>query len=151
MNNLLIIGCSQRKVESDEYLAAIDRYDGPAYRTLRKMRRDGTEPTNVDILIISAKHGLIPCQKPIDAYDECMTPKRADTLRPRIQSWLRWFLDINGYDQVFINLGKTYRRTLEGFHWGLVSTMEASGGIGLKNKQMKTWLMRCYLEETDEQ
>ena len=153
MNNLLIIGCSQRKVESDEYLAAIDRYDGPAYRTLRKIRRDGTTPTHVDVLIISAKHGLIPCQKPIDIYDLCMTPKRADTLRPRIQSKLKSLMDTKpgGYDQVFINLGKTYRRTLEGFHWGLVSTLEASGGIGLKTQQMKVWLMRCYLEETDEQ
>lgn len=56
----------------------------------------------------------------------------------------------NGIDQVFINLGKTYMRTLDGFHWEMVSTMEvASGGIGLKTQQMKAWLERVYLEESN--
>ena len=144
MQYLLIISCSQRKVESDEFLAAIDRYDGPTYRTLRKMRDAGIEPKNVDVFIISAKHGLIPCQKPIDNYDLRMTPERADMLRPRVQDKLKSLMDTKrgGYDQVFINLGKTYMRTLEGFHWGLVSTMEATGGIGLKTQQMKVWLQR---------
>ena len=144
MTNLLIIGCSQRKIESDEYLAAIDRYDGPAYRTLRKMRDNGTEPQNVDVFILSAKHGLIPCQKPIDDYDMCMTPKRADAMRLRVQNKLKSFMltKRGGYDQVFINLGKNYMRVLEGFNWGTISTMEASGGIGQKTQQMKVWLER---------
>ena len=144
MRYLLLISCSARKVLSTETLAAIDRYDGPIYRTLRKMRREGQAPDNLDVLIISAKHGLLPCQKPVDLYDQIMTPRRADELRPKIQSRLKSFIETKrgGYEQVFINLGKTYMRTLDGFHWGLVSTMEASGGIGQKNSQMKAWLER---------
>jgi cytoplasmic iron level regulating protein YaaA (DUF328/UPF0246 family) len=145
MNNyLLIISCSQRKIQSPEMLAAIDRYDGPTYRTLRKLRRAGYMPKNLDILIISAKYGLLPCQQPADDYEQKMTPERADTLRPSVQRKLKSFIHTKpgAYDQVFINLGKTYRRILEGFHWGLLPTLEASGGIGLKTSQMKAWLER---------
>ena len=145
MNNyLLIISCSQRKIQSPETLAAIDRYDGPTYQTLRKLRHEGYTPENLDILIISAKYGLLPCQQPVDEYDQKMTLERADALRPEVQSKLKSFIHTKrgGYDQVFINLGKTYRRTLEGFHWGLLPTLEASGGIGQKTSQMRTWLKR---------
>ena len=141
---LLIISCSQRKVSTPEPLPALERYDGPTYRTLRKSRDEGRIPEKLDVLIISAKYGLLPCQQPADTYNQKMTLKRADELRPEIQSRLKSFIQTKrgGYDQVFINLGKVYMQTLEGFHWGLVSTMEASGGIGQKTSQMKAWLER---------
>ena len=143
-NYLLIISCSQCKVSTPETLAAIDRYDGPTYRTLRKARREGRYPKNLNILIISAKYGLLACQQPADNYDQKMTLKHADKLRPEIQNRLKSFIQTKrgGYDQVFINLGKVYRQTLDGFHWGLLSTLEASGGIGQKTSQMKAWLER---------
>ena len=142
-NYLLLISCSQRKVESPEPLMAIDRYDGPTYRTLRKAIDADRIPENLHVLIISAKHGLIPWQQSIEPYDQCMTPERADVLRPGIQRELIEVLSEKRYAEVFMNLGKTYMRTLEGFHWGLHTTLEASGGIGLKTSQMKAWLHRC--------
>ena len=144
MNYLLLISCSERKVLAPELLPALDRYDGPAYRTLRKFRSDGGEELkNLSIRIISAKHGLIHSHKPIRLYNQLMTPRRAEELRPHIQAELRSLInDSKAYDQVFINLGRTYMRTLEGFHWGSVTTLEASGGIGLKTQQMKAWLKR---------
>ena len=73
-----------------------------------------------------------------------MTLKRTDKLRPEIQNRLKSFIQTKrgGYDQVFINLGKVYRQTLDNFHWGLLSTLEATGGIGQKTSQMKAWLER---------
>lgn len=146
MQYLLIIGCSQRKVESDEiFLPAIDRYKGPTYQCLRKLKRNGFSlGGRLDCLIISAKYGLIACQYPITDYDKKMTPACADFWKEQVQQNLRAVLESKsgGYDEVFINLGEVYRRTLKGFHWGLISTMEASGGIGLKTQQMKTWLER---------
>ena len=143
-NYLLIISCSQRKVLTPETLAAIDRYDGPTYRTLRKARRERRYPKNLNILIISAKYGLLACQQPTDNYDQKMTLKRTDKLRPEIQNRLKSFIQTKrgGYDQVFINLGKVYRQTLDNSHWGLLSTLEATGGIGQKTSQMKAWLER---------
>ena len=150
MNYLLIISCSQRKIETPGVLPAMDRYDGPTYRTLRKFCPDGIMPENLDVVIISAKHGLLRCKQPITHYDQQMTTERADELRPEVQAELKRLIEdkrespfsSGAYDQVFINLGKTYMRTLDGFHWGTISTMEASGGIGLKTQQMKAWLER---------
>lgn len=148
-NFLLIISCSQRKVETPDSLAAIDRYDGPAYRTLRKFRSEQNKkfPNNLRILIISAKYGILYPESEIPNYDFKMTAERAEDMRSQLQADLYhclYFYEIayGGMDQVFINLGKNYMRTLEGFHWGLLSTMEASGGIGLRTQQMKTWLER---------
>lgn len=155
-NYLLLISCSQRKIQSPKVLAAIDCYDGPAYRCLRKFRseQDGKLPNNLRILILSAKYGLIFPETEIHDYDLKMTSERAEVMRSDVHQDLSqclYFYQIayGGMDQVFINLGKTYMRTLEGFHWGLVSTMEASGGIGLKTQQMKAWLEQISQEGTE--
>ena len=145
-NYLLIISCSQRKVETSEPLPALERYDGPTYRTLRKAMHEGRIPKNLDVLIISAKYGLIGCQKSIDAYDERMTSVQAAKHRHVSKYRLKVLLEIRHYNQVFINLGKVYRQTLDNFHWGLLSTLEASGGIGQKTSQMKAWLERLAAE-----
>jgi len=152
-NYLLIIGCSQRKVKSGEMLPAIDCYDGPTYRCLRKFRSEPDKkfPNNLRILILSAKFGLIHPETEIPAYDLRMNAERAKEMAPDVQKdlWQCMFfykIAYGGMDQVFINLGKTYMQTLDGFHWGTISTMEASGGIGLKTQQMKAWLARLTEE-----
>ena len=151
--NVLIISCSQRKIQSPGEIPAIERYDGPTYRCLRKFSDTFRFPNNhgfpydLRILILSAKYGLILPETEIADYDLKMTLSRAKALAVDVQCDLircLEFYDIayGGTDQVFINLGKTYMRTLDGFGWGTISTMEASGGIGLKTQQMKTWLER---------
>ena len=151
--NVLIISCSQRKVQSPGEIPAIERYDGPTYRCLRKLRDTFRFPNNhgfpydLRILILSAKYGLILPETEIADYDLKMTLSRAKALAVDVQCDLircLEFYDIayGGTDQVFINLGKAYMRTLDGFGWGTISTVEASGGIGLKTQQMKTWLER---------
>ena len=153
MRYLLIISCSQRKVETTQRIPAIDLYDGPVYRMLRKFYRENPSKTNLGVLIISARHALIPAQFCIEPYEQKMTPERAAELRGDIQDKLAWFIRSTqratntGFDQAFINLGKVYRQTLEGFHWGLVSTLEATGGIGQRTSQTKAFLERIALSE----
>ena len=147
MTNLLIIGCSERKIGSPGEIPAIDRYDGPTYRCLRKFRDDYGFPNNLRILILSAKYNLIFPETHIADYDQKMTLAHAKDIAVDVQCDLircLEFYDIayGGTDQVFINLGKTYMQTLDGFNWGTISTMEASGGIGQKTQQMKAWLER---------
>ena len=149
MNSLLIIGCSERKIQSPGEIPAIDRYDGPTYRCLRKFRDTSGFPSTLRILILSAKYNLIFPETHIANYDQKMTLSRAKDIAVDVQCDLircLEFYDIayGGTDQVFINLGKTYMRTLEGFGWGTISTMEASGGIGQKTQQMKVWLERIF-------
>ena len=160
--NLLIISCSQRKIQSESpeitkgLMPAIDRYDGPTYRCLRKFRDANSEkkfPNNLRILILSAKFGLIHPETEIPDYDLKMTAERAEEIRHEVKLDLYHCLHFykiayRGMDQVFINLGKTYRRTLEGFHWGTISTLEATGCIGLKTQQMKAFLY-CIADSPD--
>lgn len=141
-NYLLLISCSQRKADTTKPIYAMYRYDGPTYRTLRKLRREGRFLDTVDVLIISAEYGLIGLRESLRNYDRKMTRERASELRPHIQERLKKIIEVQQYSQVFINLGKTYMRTLEGFDWGLLSTLEATGGIGTKTAQMKAWLER---------
>ena len=139
-NYLLIISCSQRKLDTPEPIYAMYRYDGPTYQILRKLRREGHFPLDLDVVIISARYGLLGLRETIHTYNQKMTSERADELRPFVQESLKKIIDCQHYRHVFINLGKTYMRTLDGFDWGLCSTLEATGGIGKKNSQMKAWL-----------
>ena len=148
--HLLIISCSERKIKTDHALEAINLYDGVVYRMLRKLGREGRDPENVTILIISAEYGLLHCFTHIEPYDRKMTVKRASELRPDIQGKLKPYLEAHDFDQIFINLGKVYMQTLDGFHWGLTTTFCASGGIGQRVSQVKAWLERIYQEERHE-
>ena len=145
--NVLIISCSQRKIQSPGEIPAIDRYDGPTYRCLRKFRDTAKFPNNLRIIILSAKYNLIFPETHIEDYDLKMTDARASRMAVAVQCDLVRCLEFyqiayGGTDEVFINLGKTYKQMLEGFGWGTIPTVEASGGIGQKNKQMKAWLER---------
>lgn len=145
--NVLLVSCSQRKIDSPGEIPAMDRYDGPTYRCLRKFRDTFGFPDNLRILILSAKYNLIFPETRIPDYDMEMTLARAKDIAIDVQCDLIRCLIFNdraygGTDQVFINLGKNYMQTLEGFNWGTIATMEASGGIGQKTQQMKAWLER---------
>ena len=168
--NLLIISCSERKIElpvKPEYknrstieIPAIDLYDGPTYRCLRKFRDTDKFPNNhgfpynLRILILSAKYGLIFPETEIENYDLKMTISHAARMAVEVQCNLIRCLEFydlayGGTDEVFINLGKTYMRTLEGFGWGTIATKQASGGIGLKTQQMKAWLEKISQEKSN--
>jgi hypothetical protein len=79
----LILACSRRKRLDEELLPAVERYDGPAFRVLRRFVRE-KPPEAPDVLILSAEHGLISQDMPIAAYDRMMTPARARELRPLV-------------------------------------------------------------------
>ena len=140
---LLIVGCSQRKRPDPGLLPAIERYDGVNFRVLRKARREGYWPRNLDVLIVSAKYGLLRSDAPIENYDQRMTRDRAISLQPAVSVGLDAHLVRVEYDEMFINLGKLYLMTLTRSR-ELTSLGDrvtyALGGIGEKMSQMKRWL-----------
>ena len=83
MARLLILSCSQRKRSDPGLLPAMERYDGPAFRILRKYVRskDATPPRTC---ILSAEYGLLESEAEIPYYDRRMTGARATLLRPSI-------------------------------------------------------------------
>ena len=56
---LLILGCSDKKIENFSQTPALEVYDGPNYRVLRKFLRENGWPPGLMIKIISAKYGII--------------------------------------------------------------------------------------------
>ena len=143
MNYLLIISCSQRKIKTELPVPAIRRYDGPLYRMLRK---HPFKDAPIDIAILSARYGLLLCNEPIPDYDQKMTTERASDpdFQYQVQNRLNLFRKLRKYDQVFINLGKTYMHALENYDWGRILTLEATGGIGQRTSQVKAWIDRIY-------
>lgn len=141
---LLIIGCSQRKRPDPGLLPAIERYDGVNFRVLRKARRERYWPENLDVLILSAKYGLLEPETEIEDYDLKMTRQRAIELQPLIAPELVGRVEAASYAEIFVNLGKNYLSALAGWEESLeqdTTVVYASGGIGQRAAQMHQWLI----------
>ncbi len=135
MKSLLILSCSQRKRDDPAELPAIERYDGPTFRTLRKARREGYWPHNLEVLILSAEFGLIEAETPIPWYDRLMDRKRAIELRPPVSQALAGRLE---GCRIFVHLGSIYRLALPDLP---PETIYATGAPGQRAAQIKTWLI----------
>jgi cytoplasmic iron level regulating protein YaaA (DUF328/UPF0246 family) len=124
-------------------------YDGVAFRVVKRLEREGQFPDDVDILILSAQHGLIRPHHKISFYDLRMTKELASQQVARNRSILRAALCDNKHREVFVMAGKAYLAALEPITaWlpmGVPLTM-AEGGIGRKLHRLKAWLLekaRC--------
>lgn len=147
---LLILGCSKCKRPDPGLLPAIERYNGVNFRVLRKAKREGYWSNNLDVLILSAKYGLLEWDKPIENYDLRMTRERALELQSTVSAQLNACLSRVNYREVFINLGQTYLVALAQARkmLGLKGkTHYATGGIGEKMAQMKSWLYHVAQED----
>ena len=141
--SLLVIACSRRKVHRVGAIPAMERYDGVNYQVLRKAVREGRWPEGVDLLILSAKHGLVEPDVCIEEYDQLMTPERARELWPEARPALSQRVDRGEFDEVFLNLGKNYRLAIDGWEAELSCRPHvtyAQGGIGQKASAMLNWL-----------
>lgn len=133
---LLILPCSKQKKELYG-VHALELYDGPFYRVVRK-----NKPKNLDILILSAKYGLINSEESISYYDQIMTNERAEELSNKVVRGLNEKLKDKYYNSIFINLGKTYMLALKDSKSMLdeYNVYQARGQIGERLHQLKNWL-----------
>lgn len=143
MTRLLIVACSKAKRHDTGSLEAIERYDGPLFRLLRRARGAGLL-IDVQVYILSAKYGLIDEGWMIHDYDQVMTPARAAELASSVSLTLWRWLGQNDCSDVFVNVGRGYAPALAGFdEWclqhGIIVT-QAAGGIGERLTQTRAWL-----------
>lgn len=115
MSKVLLLSCSQRKRTDATNLPAISRYDGNAFRVLRRYTQNSTE--NLAVYIISAKYGLIKHDKRIPYYDRLMTAQRAHELKPQIAGRLSFFFkselhQANKKLQLLVCMSKLYLEAL---------------------------------------
>ena len=139
MNDLLILGCSGTKRETDGVLPAFELYDGPYYRVLRKFLREYQWPHTLSISVLSARHALFGALKEIETYDERLTRATAAAMSPQCARVLRKWQD-DHHAQIHIASGKDYRRVIEvasgdGFHVNFFD-----GGIGKQQQGLKRFL-----------
>jgi hypothetical protein len=138
------MACSQRKRSEPGLLPAIERYDGVHFRVLRKAQREGNWPANFNVLIVSAKYGLLELNTAIERYDMRMTLKQAMQIRPLVLPILTERIKSITYAEVFLNVGRTYQVSLEGWNVGLnrdTTVVYATGGMGQRARQMRSWLI----------
>ena len=150
---LLLVGCSQSKRPDDGLMPAFERYTGVNFKVLRKAQREGYFPEMLDVLILSAEHGLLESDYPIEDYDCKMTRERALTLRSEVSSSLDSHLNRENYREIFINLGKTYLIAIEqseGIRRAGQRVLYPTGGIGCKMSQMKQWLYELVESVSDD-
>lgn len=138
MRPLLILPCGGRKLHNPEPLPALQRYDGPFYRTLRAHAR--LRKPMPDILILSAKYGLIEGHEPILDYDTELTRKAAEALVSdmKARQVLRSRIETAPYSLSLA--GKHYHYVLGTWAEGLELKREPRG-IGFKLGALKSFLM----------
>lgn len=141
---LLIISCSKKKKKVNSKLKAIELYDGVIFRTIKKTISESQISELLDILIISAKYGLIKSTDKIRYYDETMNENKVKLLKPQVTKKIQKTLK-NNYDEIFINLGKNYIPLVKGIEKFINSNSRiiyANGKIGKRLKQTKNWLLK---------
>lgn len=148
MRRLLVLGCSQRKRTDAGLLPAVDRYDGPAFRVLRRYRAERAD-AGLAAVVLSAEFGLIPIDEPIPNYDRRMTSSRAVEIAPVVNESLaglprKLCLDPDRSAYLAV-LGRQYLDVLAACRCPLAETLlgrNADGGIGAKSAVLAQWLRR---------
>lgn len=85
-SRLLILACSATKRVDTGRIPAIDRYDGPLWRTLRHSDPGGRKAR---VAVLSARHGFLEGRWPIENYDCRLTEQVAERMIAEVSS-MRW-------------------------------------------------------------
>jgi hypothetical protein len=139
MRRALLIACSQRKTADCRPIPAIRRYDGPAFRVLRRYLLHNHDD-ELRVWVLSAEFGLIPMDKPILAYDRRMTSGRAAELAPSVARELECAVNLAGPTELFICVGKTYLTALSDWRPSRIAVRLGAPGQGRKLSSLKNWL-----------
>lgn len=136
---LLILGCADRKRNSKDLLPALDMYDGPAYRVIRKFLREYQWPEQVSIAVLSAKYGLFGIFRGIEHYDRRMDVSTAAAKAAECSSVLTTWAE--SHQSIHLSLGKDYMPAVEPALGSVGISKEIfHGGIGRKLSQIKAFM-----------
>lgn len=141
-NRCLVISCSKAKSKSHYLIPAIERYDGPLFRVLKKYLA-ASKDNKLSIFILSAKYGLISANDKIPFYDCFISSEQVNKLRPKVldlfeQACLKTF-----FEEIFFVTSRKYQILVEGIDKRIDKRTKltySTGGNGLKAVQLKKWL-----------
>ena len=140
---LLVMGCCKSKRRASHtdsalrrgvwVMPALERYTGVMFQTLKK---HGIA-NHVDVVILSAKHGLIHKDTKIENYDTTMTAQTRRGLEADSTQYVRIRNTLDGYAEVFVAAGGEYRKMISS-----VTGQEfpgTKGAIGIQRQQLGEW------------
>lgn len=144
---LLIIACSQTKKNLGKPAPAWEVYDGTAFRIIKKMQREGTMPSDVDILILSAKYGLLKPSDSIHFYNQKMDTHRAKAMQKGCICLLAGWFGKHEYQEIFLGLPQVYMLAVSPFSIWLpescrLTTIENIQGFGPRSVALKEWIWK---------
>lgn len=143
MQTLLIQSCSKSKIEPSEPVPALELYSGYYYKIIKKAKREGEFDSNIDICILSAKHGLIDSNTNLSFYDQKMDSERALELRNEVKETLKNRLNTHKYDEVLINMGQSYREAIQGIEDEIdIPVCVIEGKLGERGRKLKQRIRR---------
>jgi hypothetical protein len=138
MTDMIIMSCSRTKKRLDN-VPAMELYDGQAYRVIRK-----SSPEDIEILIISAKYGLLRSTDIISYYDQAMTVSQAIGMSKEVSSGIKNTVSRGDFKRIFISLGFPYSfavsEELMGFLDENFYLLVAHGPIGKRLHQLKEFI-----------
>lgn len=139
MKKLLLQSCSQRKVDTQSAVPAIELYDGYFFRIIKRAKREGELSPNIDLMIISAEHGLIKPDTEIRVYDRAMDAERAEEIRPTLVREVKTHVQNGDYDEVIVCGGEKYRNAVKGLSDEInqAVTYVSGSGIGEMGAELK--------------
>jgi hypothetical protein len=140
----LILSCSRTKINLPQPVPAIERYDGPPYKVLRRyLNEHPNSNQQLDIFILSAEYGLISGSTPIPDYDRRITPKRAEALNDEVLEKMRQEVLSKPYNEIFLSMGKAYLQAFAGINNlinGNTDLILSQATAGKKLTELKRWL-----------
>jgi len=116
---LLIVSCSATKSSQIKCLPALLRYLGKTFLFLKHLLLENSWPIHVDLLIVSAKFGLVKPKEPIPFYEQQLTPETLSETEQIIDDQIK-NQEFN-YFECFLNLSKLYLKAIKSLENALQS------------------------------
>ena len=118
-------------------MPAIERYDGPAFRTLRLWRKKAGD---LQVWVLSAGYGLIPERQKIPDYNQQITPDIIPALRADTVVKLQNIMAECPFSSALVCMADTYASVFPDHFPNGVRVEKAGGKIGGKISHLKSWL-----------
>ncbi len=123
---LVITSCSKKKDQSRGRMKSAARYCGQLFNLTHKF----TSNNDYELLIISAKYGLLKPDDLIENYDlRLQNQKEALQLKPKVIPQLKKILKEEDYERIIIIMGKLYRKVIEDLVDERFVFLESKNGI----------------------
>lgn len=132
---LIITSCSKKKEKSNQKIESQKRYIGQIFNHTKNF----ANKNNYDLLIISAKHGLLHPEDKIYNYNRRLLNKKESLkLKPKVVPKLKKILKQENYKRIILIMGKLYRNIIEDLYDNRFVILESKNGIFDYLSKLKT-------------